>query len=456
MDSSQLELVQSLPFQSTLFFPLSANPAGYNHLAAAEGLLRADASLERVVFIPSNGHHPDPTKADAQVDGQERLALLRTTLQAFGDPEQCFFARRAKAQGEPLRLTPERMVVWCSEFAHARAVPTQETMALLRGARPEDQHPLRWFAGSDLLARMADPRIFSQEHLAYFAENCRYALLERTGFDTGDAVQALIQKRSIRLAHDLFRAADFSPWLAPFLQLSSTHIRHAAEAGDPLAAMIPQPTVERILQGGTYHMGQPVARLVTENGDPIASRTALQLRLEGLESELEAQGSALATRLAASHGAANRAAGRPYSFSVVEATVGGWLTRALAGRSGASRYFRQSRFAYDQRAKESLLGGEAPPKGSAVSKEMAIALARGMAREAGTDFALAETGMAGPPDGNRRSMKNGLCKIALVTPKGVHHAEVQFHPFETRREHQLQFAVRALALTLEWLTEDGY
>jgi nicotinamide mononucleotide (NMN) deamidase PncC len=74
-----------------------------------------------------------------------------------------------------------------------------------------------------------------------------------------------------------------------------------------------------------------------------------------------------------------------------------------------------------------------------------------MRGQGGTDFALAESGMAGPPDGKRRSFKNGLFHLALITPKGEHTHHAQFNPFLTRKEHQHLFAIHALARVREWL-----
>jgi PncC family amidohydrolase len=129
----------------------------------------------------------------------------------------------------------------------------------------------------------------------------------------------------------------------------------------------------------------------------------------------------------------------------VETSTGGLLTAALAGRSGASRYFRQARFAYDAHAKTSLAGGALPGR-SAVSPEAVAALAQAMREAARTDFALAESGMAGPPDGERRSLKNGLCWFACAGPGGTRNESLQLNPFLTRREHQLRFSLHALDL----------
>ena len=226
--------------------------------------------------------------------------------------------------------------------------------------------------------------------------------------------------------------------LTPFLELSSTRIRYAAEAGDPLGAMLPDGVAELIAGEGLYR-GAPPGVLSPWRGE-----------LDGLQRELERAAGKLSARL--TH---NQAAGKAHSFSLVEASVGGLLTHAFGGRSGASVFFRQARFAYDLHAKETLIGGGLEGR-SAVSDEGAVALAQGMRAQGATDFALAETGMAGPPDGRRRSFKNGLCHIALVTPKAVHTERIQLNPFATRREHQYRFAIHALNKTSQWLDQDGF
>ena len=64
---------ESTPLQSTLFFPLSGDPVGFNHFAAVEAVLRDEPALECVVFILSNGFQPDPTKPDAEAAPAARL-----------------------------------------------------------------------------------------------------------------------------------------------------------------------------------------------------------------------------------------------------------------------------------------------------------------------------------------------------------------------------------------------
>ncbi len=81
------------------------------------------------------------------------------------------------------------------------------------------------------------------------------------------------------------------------------------------------------------------------------------------------------------------------------------------------------------------------------------ALAGAMRGEAGADYALAESGMAGPPDGSRRSLKYGTCWMACAGPHGVSSEPVHDNPWRTRREHQLRFARRALALVHRCVAE---
>lgn len=419
---------------------------GFNHFAAAEWLLRRNPGWNRVVFILSNGRHPDPTKPDAEAAPEERLELLRRAIADVVAQDRSHLARLAARAGESLRIGSDTLLIWTREFAFSRAVPTAETVSALRAAHPGDAAAINWFAGSDLIARMADSRIFSDDDLTHLAGQCHYAIMEREGYPLNDALRALSTTRGITIAHQQFRARELPSWLEPFLALSSTLIRHAAEAGDPLGAMLPEGGAEKIRADGLYRPGRPAAQLVDGAGSVLGERSALQLELERLGEALEREAAALSDHLARLH-----EQGEPHTLSLVEATVGGLLTMAFAGRSGASRYFRQSRFAYDEQAKRSVLGTADGAMPSAVSDEMVLALARGMRGQGSTDFALAESGMAGPPDGKRRSFKNGLFHLALITPKGEHTDHAQFNPFLTRKEHQHLFAIHALARVREWL-----
>jgi nicotinamide-nucleotide amidase len=427
-------------------FPISGNPIGFNHFAAVEWLLRRVDGLSRVCFVLSNGRHPDPTKRDAAVAPRERLRLCELAIAAVADPAVSFLARQAQLAGDPLHLSPDAMQVSTLEFGIEHAVRTAELLPLLRREEPEYAGPLHWCAGSDLIRRMAEPRIFAGGDLAVLAQHCRYHVLEREEAPAQEALAHLEQVRGVRLDATVHPQRELPPWLATFLALSSTRIRHAAEAGDPLAGMLPAPAAERIVAEGHYREGEPGASLVDPAGRTLGSRSQLALHWEALQAVLQGAAGRLAEALLA-----RRARSAPHGLAVVETTTGGLVTAALAGRSGASRYFRQSRFAYDAHAKTSLLGGELP--GSAVSEEAVLALAHAMRAAARSDFALAESGMAGPPDASRRSLKYGRCCFAVVGPQGSRAETLQLNPFGTRREHQLMFARHALELAARFVAD---
>jgi hypothetical protein len=86
-----------LPAASTLFLPVSGNPIGFNHFALAEWLLRRSSAWERIVFVLSNGRHPDPTKQDADVGAADRYALAQAAIAASADPPGASWpAKRSK------------------------------------------------------------------------------------------------------------------------------------------------------------------------------------------------------------------------------------------------------------------------------------------------------------------------------------------------------------------------
>ncbi|HUJ75411.1 MAG TPA: CinA family protein [bacterium] len=431
---------------STLFFPVSGNPIGFNHFATAEWMLRSNPEWRHVVLVLSNGRHPDPTKADAEVDANTRLAIVQAAVAHIQDPEQSFMARQAALAGDRLRLTPERLVVDTQEFAYKAPVRTAQLInALKEKYRDEEEatgRPLRfhWCVGTDLVRRMADPAIFSDADLRVLSGFCNFAIMERESDPAPNAVRMVKERRGVTLVHHTFPLADVPAWLAPFLLISSTLMRHAAQAGDPLGAMLPRPAAEIIASRELYRVGRPVANLVAPSGAVLGNRTALQLVWEGLQSQLDAEATGLTTLLAERH-----AQDLPHGLAVGEGCVGGVLTAALARRAGASRFFRQARFFYDREAKVELLG-ELPEHFSAVTPEAVTALARALRAQSQADYALVESGMAGPPDGIRRSLKNGQTWLAVAGPQGVETELVSLNPFLTRREHMLLFSRRAIAL----------
>ena len=104
------------------------------------------------------------------------------------------------------------------------------------------------------------------------------------------------------------------------------------------------------------------------------------------------------------------------TLSCAESCTGGLLSSAFIDMGGSSAYFMEGDVTYSNEAKMASLGVKAKTleKYSAVSRECAEEMAAGMRRKAGTDYALATTGYAGP-DGT----EVGLVFVSLASPDGV-------------------------------------
>jgi nicotinamide-nucleotide amidase len=93
---------------------------------------------------------------------------------------------------------------------------------------------------------------------------------------------------------------------------------------------------------------------------------------------------------------------RGLRIAVAESCTGGLITSRLTDVPGSSRYVDQSVVTYSNEAKTSLLGvpSDLIAAHGAVSEPVALAMAKGMRARAGTDVAIAVTGIAGPGGGS--------------------------------------------------------
>jgi len=110
---------------------------------------------------------------------------------------------------------------------------------------------------------------------------------------------------------------------------------------------------------------------------------------------------------------------RGWSLAVAESLTGGAIGKRIVRVPGASRYFLGDIVAYDNRAKQSLLG---VPESwihdhGAVSRPVAEAMAHGVRERFGSDVGLSTTGIAGP-EGGTPEKPVGLVWFALVWPGG--------------------------------------
>ena len=91
------------------------------------------------------------------------------------------------------------------------------------------------------------------------------------------------------------------------------------------------------------------------------------------------------------------------SVAVAESCTGGTIASKLTRIPGASRYFAGGCVTYTNQMKVDLLGvsEKTLSEHGAVSKETVIEMARGMAKLAKSDYALAVSGIAGPDGGTK-------------------------------------------------------
>lgn len=98
-------------------------------------------------------------------------------------------------------------------------------------------------------------------------------------------------------------------------------------------------------------------------------------------------------------------------LSLAESCTGGLVGRLLTDPPGSSAYFVFDAVVYSNSAKRNVLGvlGELIEKHGAVSTEVAAAMAEGALEKAGTDLAVAITGVAGPTGGTADKPVGTVC-----------------------------------------------
>lgn len=115
------------------------------------------------------------------------------------------------------------------------------------------------------------------------------------------------------------------------------------------------------------------------------------------------------------------------TLSVAESIAGGWLGKQITEVSGSSRYFLGGVIVYSNELKIKLLHVDHALllKHGAVSRPVAVALARGVQRLTDSDFGLSTTGIAGP-GGATKTKPLGLVHMAAVDRKAVIHRVFRF------------------------------
>lgn len=114
--------------------------------------------------------------------------------------------------------------------------------------------------------------------------------------------------------------------------------------------------------------------------------------------------------------------------TAAESLTGGMLCSSFVDVPGSSNWFSSGYVTYSDGAKHKMLGVPEAllEKETAVSPDVAIAMAQGALRESGADYALAVTGLAGPfedengvPYPMDPRHERGLVFVACACPAGA-------------------------------------
>ena len=116
----------------------------------------------------------------------------------------------------------------------------------------------------------------------------------------------------------------------------------------------------------------------------------------------------------------DRLAGRGMRIAVAESCTGGLITSRLTDVPGSSRYVEQSVVVYSNASKSALAGvpSELIAAHGAVSEPVAVAMAEGIRRLAGTEVGVGVTGIAGPGGGSPEKPV-GTVAIAVASEGGT-------------------------------------
>ncbi|MEE8547716.1 MAG: nicotinamide-nucleotide amidohydrolase family protein [bacterium] len=142
-----------------------------------------------------------------------------------------------------------------------------------------------------------------------------------------------------------------------------------------------------------------------------------------------------------------------WNLAVAESCTGGLLGGRITSVPGSSAYFVGGAITYSDDLKISMLGikEKLVRDYGAVSSEVAVAMAEGVAGMTGADVGVAITGVAGP-DGSE-AKPPGTVHVAVKTPFTI---EARLYHFKGTREDVRKNAVdAALELVLAVVTGDS-
>ena len=146
---------------------------------------------------------------------------------------------------------------------------------------------------------------------------------------------------------------------------------------------------------------------------------------------------------------------RGLRIAAAESCTGGLVMARLTEVPGSSDYVDRGVVVYSNQSKTELLGVPADliAAHGAVSEPVAVAMATGMARVAGTDMAVGITGVAGPSGGTPEKPVGMVVIAAAWARNGTIETRVRTFNFIGGREMvRFQASQAALDMVRRWLT----
>ena len=146
-----------------------------------------------------------------------------------------------------------------------------------------------------------------------------------------------------------------------------------------------------------------------------------------------------------------QAAGK--TLSIAESCTGGEISHLITSVPGSSAYYLGSVTSYAVSVKEKVLGvpAETVAAHGVVSSEVAAAMAEGVRRLTGSDYAVSTTGLAGPDGDDRNPV--GTVWIGVSGPNGT---KTVRHNYRNDRKRNIErFAAAALDTLRQMILEDS-
>jgi nicotinamide-nucleotide amidase len=138
------------------------------------------------------------------------------------------------------------------------------------------------------------------------------------------------------------------------------------------------------------------------------------------------------------------------SITTAESCTGGGISYAITAISGSSAYLDRSFITYSNKAKQQMLGVKSATllQFGAVSEETVVEMARGAAVAAGSNVAIAVSGIAGPTGGSPQKPVGTVCFGFAVEGHVVSTTLVFSGDREQVRQQSIDFALQQIILLL--------